>query len=309
MIGRVAVDLTVVVVAIGGLWLGARLLVEGASALAARVGLSRIVIGLTVVALGTSMPEFAVTTEAALAGQGDIAVGNVVGSNVFNLGFVLGATALVGGLDRTRRLVHRDGLALVVVSVALLAVLLDGTLSRVEGAVFLAGLGTYIGLLLTRQRIETVAEPTAPSTRGRDAGQLAVGLLIVVVSARLLVTSATELAVLAGVSEWAIGVTVVAAGTSTPELVTALVAARRGQSGLSIGSLLGSDLFNVLGVLGLAATIQPLTVGPGATRSLLWMVGTIVLVVALLWTDRRLTRLEGTVLVVLAGIRWAINLV
>lgn len=309
MLDRVGVDLGVILLSVGGLWLGARLLVDGASALAARLGVSRVVVGLTVVAFGTSMPEFAVTTEAALAGQGDIAVGNVVGSNVFNLGFVLGTTALLGGLDRTRRLVHRDGAALILASAALLVLLWDGGLGRIEGGLFMLGLVGYLLLLFRRRAVETVAEPTEPTTPLMDGLRTLAGLVLVVVSARLLVTSASAIASLAGISEWAIGVTVVAAGTSTPELVTALVAARRGQSGLSVGSLLGSDLFNILGVLGLAAVIQPLTVGPDATQSLVWLLGTVVLVVALLWTGRALTRKEGGVLVVLAAVRWAVNLV
>jgi len=304
-----AFDAAVVLATIGGLWLGARLLVDGASALAARLGVSSLVIGLTVVALGTSMPEFAVTTEAALVGRGDIAVGNVVGSNVFNLGFVLGTTALLGTLDRTRRLVHRDGFALILASVALLVVLRDGHLSRLEGGLFLAGLIIYLLVLIRSGSVATVAEPTAPTNPTVDAGRLLAGLLLVIVSARLLIDSASTIAAAAGVSEWAIGVTVVAAGTSTPELVTALVAARRGQSGLSVGSLLGSDLFNILGVLGLAGVLQPLAVSAEATQSVVWLLGTVVLVVALLWTGRQLTRLEGAVLLVLAGVRWIVNLV
>ncbi|QSG13302.1 Ca2+/Na+ antiporter [Halapricum desulfuricans] len=304
-----ALELVVILASIGGLWIGARLLVEGASALAARLGVSRLVVGLTVVAFGTSMPEFAVTAEAALAGQGDIAVGNVVGSNVFNLGFVLGTTALLGTLDRTRRLVHRDGAALVLASAVLLVLLRDGRLTRPEGGLFLLGLVVYLSILIRSGTIATVAETVAPTRPLADAGRLLAGLVLVVGSARLLVESASTLAAAAGVSEWAIGVTVVAAGTSTPELVTAVVAARRGHSGLSVGSLLGSDLFNVLGVLGVAGLLGPLSVSPEAPRSVVWLLGTVLLVVTLLWTGRQLTRLEGAVLVVLAGIRWAVNLV
>jgi cation:H+ antiporter len=304
-----ALDALVVLATISGLWLGARLLVDGASALATRLGVSQLVIGLTVVSFGTSMPEFVVTTEATLAGRGDIAVGNVVGSNVFNLGFVLGTTALLGTLDRTRRLVRRDGVALLLASVALLVVLRNGHLSRLEGGLFMAGLVAYLLVLLRSGVVETVAEPSAPTNPAVDAARLLGGLVLVVGSARLLIGSASAIAASAGLSEWEIGVTVVAAGTSTPELVTALVAARRGQSGLSVGSLLGSDLFNILGVLGLAGLLRPLAVSPEATWSVVWLLGTVVLVVSLLWTGRQLTRLEGAVLVVLAGIRWAINLV
>ncbi|MFW6018544.1 MAG: calcium/sodium antiporter [Halapricum sp.] len=308
MMVALSLDVLVIVATIGGLWMGARLLVGGASALAARLGVSRLVVGLTVVAFGTSMPEFAVTTEAALAGRGDIAVGNVVGSNVFNLGFILGATALLGTLDRTRRLVHRDGVALAVASFALLGLLWDGRFGRLEGGLFLLGLFVYLVVLARSGAVETVAEPAEPTRPSVDVARLLAGLVLVVVSARLLVASASTIAAAAGVSEWAIGVTVVAAGTSMPELVTAIVAAREGHSGLSVGGLLGSDLFNVLGVLGLAGLLRPLSVSPEAPRSVLWLFGTVLLVVGLLWTGRQLTRLEGAALLVLAGIRWAINL-
>lgn len=308
MVTDTASSLALAAASVLGLWLGARLLVAGASAVATRAGISRIVVGLTVVALGTSMPEIAVTVEAAVAGSGDIAVGNVVGSNVFNLGFILGLTALLGGLDRTRRLVHRDGTVLAIAAAALVVALLDGTLSRIESLLFLAGLVGYVGLLLRDRSGASVAEAADPTTPVRDVGKLLVGIVIVVGSARLLVTTASTVARAAGVSEWAIGVTVVAAGTSTPELVTALAAARKGYSGLSVGGLLGSDLFNVFGALGIAGVVRPLAVAPTATRSTLWLLGTVLLVVALLWTGRQLTRAEGGVLVVLAAIRWTVAL-
>ncbi|MFB6188940.1 MAG: calcium/sodium antiporter [Halapricum sp.] len=304
----VLLDAGLVVLTMGGLWLGARLLVGGASALAVRLGVSQVVIGLTVVALGTSMPEFAVTTEAALVGRGDIAVGNVVGSNVFNLGFVLGLTALFGTLDRTRRLVRRDGLMLVLAAIALLAALWDGRLTRMEGGLFVVGLVGYLLVLVARSPATTAAEPADPTSPVGEVVRLIGGLVLIVGSARLLITSASAIAAAAGISEWAIGVTVVAAGTSTPELVTAVVAARRGQSGLSIGSLIGSDLFNILGVLGLAALVEPVSVAPEAIVSLVWLLGTVLLVVTLLWTDRKLTRPEGALLLVIAGIRWLVNL-
>jgi cation:H+ antiporter len=268
-----------------------------------------VVIGLTIVALGTSTPEFAVTLDAALAGKGDIAVGNVVGSNIFNVGFILGGVALLGGLTATRRIAKRDGLMLLATAVVLLVFLWDGVLARVEGAVLLSSLIAYVAYLFRRGSVPTVGKPESGTSPVRDVVRFVGGLGLIIGSAHLLVIAATDLALVAGISEWVIGVTVVAIGTSTPELVTALVATRRGQSGLSAGSLIGSDLFNILGVLGLGALLRPLTVDPTATRSLLWLVGTVLLVVVFLWTGRRLGREEGGVLVGVSMVRWIVNLV
>jgi cation:H+ antiporter len=339
----VAVDVAVVAVCAVGLWFGARWLVEGATGVARRLGVAEATIGLTVVAVGTSAPEFAVTGGAALAGRGDVAVGNVVGSNLFNLGVVLGLVALFGRLEVRRELVHRDGAALAAAVVALGVFLLDLRLSRVEGVVLLAGLVAYLAVLVARRPrpphpapaprtadggaaagrdvdVDADADVDAgagsrgagesgPTSAGRSAArdvlELAGGLVTVLVAANLLVGSAVDLARLLGVSDWVVGVTVVAVGTSLPELATALVAAGRGRGDLSAASLVGSDLFNVLGVLGLAALLSPVTVAPDALPGLAWLGLAVAVALAVLWTGRALTRREGALLLSLALVRWA----
>lgn len=301
----VVVDLALVVVAVGGLWLGATWFVTGADRVARRVGLSGLVVGLTVVAFGTSAPEFAVTVDAAVTGRSDISVGNVVGSNVFNLGVVLGAVALVRALPVSSALLRRDGLVLVGTTVLLFVVLWDRLVSRPEGVVLVVLLGAYL-LLLVRTDDEQPGgdrEPRA-SFRPFDIGRVFGGLAVVVAGAHVLVVAASDLAGAAGVSEWVIGVTVVAAGTSTPEFVTSVTAARRGQAGISAGNLVGSCIFNALGVLGVAALIRPLPVAGAALRDAGWLLGIVIVVTALFWSGRLLSRLEGGLLVALNAANW-----
>ncbi len=302
----VVFDVLYVGVAVVALWFGADQFVTGASRVARRLGVPGLVVGLTVVAFGTSAPEFAVTIDAAVAGQSDISVANVVGSNVLNLGVILGGVALVRPLITSRTLVARDGALLVASTVVLLAVAADGRLSAVEGALLFGSLLAYL-LVLARAGSDdttTVAEPFHPP----DAGRLVVGLALVVGGGHLLVVSAVDIARAAGVSEWVIGLTVVAAGTSLPEFATSLAAARAGQTGISAGNLVGSCIFNVLGVLGLAALVQPLTVSLAGVEGTAWLLGTTVLVVVLFYTEETLSRVEGGLLVALNAANWFLNL-
>ena len=301
-------DVLFVGVAVVALWFGADQFVAGASRVARRLGVPGLVIGLTVVAFGTSAPEFAVTIDAALAGQSDISVANVVGSNVLNLGFILGSVALLGALSTSRTLVRRDSVLLVASTALLLWVVVDGRLGVVEGAVLFGSLAAYL-LLLARsggnQAVASVDEPF----HWPDAGRLVVGLSLVVGGGHLLVVSAVDLATAAGVSSWVIGLTVVAAGTSLPEFATSLAAARQGNAGISAGNLVGSCIFNTLGVLGLAALLNPLSVSTAGISGTAWLLGTTVLVLVLFATEATLSRLEGGLLVALNAANWVLNLV
>jgi len=299
-------DVLFVVVAVVALWFGADQFVTGASRLARRLGVPGLVVGLTVVAFGTSAPEFAVTIDAALAGQSDISVANVVGSNVLNLGFILGGVGVVRAVATSSTLVRRDGVLLVASTGLLLAVAIDGQLSTLDGAVLFGALVAYL-LVLARagnDRSTTVAASFHPP----DAGRLVVGLALVVGGGHLLVGSAVDIARVVGVSEWVIGLTVVAAGTSLPEFATSMAAARRGQTGISAGNLVGSCIFNVLGVLGVAALIQPLAVTAVGVGETTWLLGITVVVLAMFYTGTVLSRLEGWLLVALNAANWLLNL-
>ncbi|HSG43020.1 MAG TPA: calcium/sodium antiporter [Anaerolineales bacterium] len=300
------VDIAIIIASILALWWGAVWLVDSASRIAKRLGVSELIIGLTVVAMGTSAPEFAVTVGAALKGQADISVGNVVGSNIFNLGFILGGVALVRAITTSRSLVYRDGVFMIGITFLLLFFLRDLTMTRLEGAIFIALLIAYIALLIY-QREASGEELPEGEFQWLDIPRLLSGLALVVGGGHFLVESASNLARTMGVSEWVIGVTIVAAGTSAPELVTSLIAVLRGHYGISAGNLIGSDIFNLLGVLGLAAVLQPMTIDPSAYSSLYILSGMVILVIVLMRTGWKLSRWEGGLLVLINIIRWVMD--
>jgi cation:H+ antiporter len=298
-----AADLGAVLAGVVALWLGADRFVAGASDLAARAGVPPLVVGLTVVALGTSAPEFAVTVDAALAGRADISVANVVGSNVVNLGIVLGGTALLGALPTASALVRRDG------PVLLGATLLVAGLGRVEGVV-LAGLAVgylgwlgYQGLAGPDPEVEDPDDDAAPA---REALRIVLGVAAIVVGAELLVGGAVGLAGAAGLSEWLVGETVVALGTSAPEIVASAAAIRQGRVDVSAGNVFGSCVINLLGVLGVAAVLRPLPLAPVAVEATLWLSVVTVLAVVLAASSRQLSRPEGAVLVLVGVADWVV---
>jgi cation:H+ antiporter len=306
-------DVVLVVVGGGALWYGAERFVESAVGLARRFGLSDVVTGVLVVGIGTSAPEVAVSADAALTGAPDIAVGNVVGSNFFNLGLILGSVALLGRVRVRGQLLRRDGVVLLLSTLLVLGLLLDRRLGRPEAVLLLVLLGGYF-LVLLRQSGRTTPIPadeasgTAPGSPLLVALGLLGGLALVLLGADVLVRGASALARDAGVSEWAVGITVVAAGTSSPEFAAALAAARRGRAGLSAGNVVGSSTFNLLAVLGVAGVIEPLSVAPNAPGSLVWLSVLVGLVLVLFRSGHVLTRLEGAVLVLVALARWAVDL-
>lgn len=310
MSSEALISLGLMVVATALLWKGAGWTVFSACRVARRFNVSDVLIGATVVALGTSAPEIVVTLIAALNGQPDISVGNVVGSNIFNLGFILGGCALFTAIPTTRSLVQRDTSALLVAATLLVFLLRDRLLSRGEGAVMVLLLAAYLLYRTVRGDDVAVVEGELDTQEGttRDVFLLVLGLACVIGGAHLLVSSAAALAFRMGFSEWAIGVSIVAAGTSLPELATSIAAARRGRTGLIGGMLIGSDLFNVLGVLGLAAVLHPLGVDPAAIPGVVMMIAMVVLVLVFMRTGWRLTRLEGLALVAFAVVRWSHDL-
>ena len=294
-------DIVFIVLGVALLYFGGNLLVDNASLLARRWGVSSLVIGLTVVALGTSAPELAASVTAALRGVPELALGNVIGSNIANLALILGVTALIYPLQTQKGFLRRELLVMIGAAALLPLLLLDGTLSRVDGCLLLVGLGGYLWSLLSR-RDPVEAEAQVVGSRPSWVGTLGalLGLSLLVGGAQLLVSGATSLARSFGVPELVIGLTLVAVGTSLPELATAGVAAFRRESDIALGNVVGSNIFNVLFILGVTALVRPIHIPYRAVALNLWlMVGLSLLLLPLLLTGLRLGRREGGLLLVL----------
>ncbi|MBW3570106.1 MAG: calcium/sodium antiporter [Gemmatimonadetes bacterium] len=242
---------------------GAELLVRGAAGLAGAAGITPLVIGLTVVAAGTSAPELAVSLQGALSGRPDLAVGNVVGSNLANVLLILGASALIAPLTVSRQVVRVDVPLMIGASLLLVVLAEDGRVGRLDGLLLVAGIVSYVVLQIRLGRRGAAVGPAVdapPPVRGGWPAQVAlvvVGLGLLVLGARWLVNGAVAGAQAMGVSELVIGLTVVAVGTSMPEIATALLATFRGQRDLAIGNVVGSNIFNLLAILGLSAVVSP----------------------------------------------------
>jgi len=243
--------------------LGAELLIRGSSRLAAAAGMPSLVIGLTVVAFGTSAPELAVSLGSTLGGSPDIALGNVVGSNIFNVLLILGLSALIAPLTVSAQLVRFDVPVLIGVSLLVWLMALDHAIGRLEGAVLGLMLAIYLDVQIRMGRRSDGREvPVVPAARGRAAFAanvllIVAGLVLLVAGARWLLAGATGIARAAGVSELVIGLTIVAAGTSLPELATSVLAALRGERDIAVGNVVGSCICNLLAVLGLTAALSP----------------------------------------------------
>ena len=286
------------------LYFGGGYVVRGASSLALRLGLSPLVIGLTVVSMGTSMPELVVSLDAALGGANDIAVGNVVGSNIANLGLVLGLCALLNGAKIQATVVKFDGPVVLFASLIMLELLRDDGISRLEGLSFLIGLLAYVAVTFSMGPHESrqvqeefsaaIAQPG--SSLGKTLSLLAAGIAGLALGGHILVGAAVTMATAFGVSQAVIGITIVAVGTSLPEMATTLVAASRGQNDMAVGNLIGSNVFNILGILGLTAVIQPLNQGEIGWGSLWFMVAVTAMLIPMMYTGLRVSRFEGAAL-------------
>lgn len=302
---------------LGGLVLlvvGAELLVKGASRLALALGLSPLVIGLTVVAFGTSAPEIAVSVRATLGGQNDITIGNVVGSNIFNVLFILGASALVTPLVVNRQIIRQEVPIMIAVSALLLVMLRDRVVGMAEAALLLVLLVGYtVFLVIQSRRANRRAQAgDAPEGAAADASpgggsRLAQGAMIVgglaclVIGSRLLVAAAVSFAEALGVSDLIVGLTIVAAGTSLPEVATSIMAAIRGNRDIAVGNVMGSSIFNILGCLGLsglAAGTAGITVAPSILAFDAWvMLATAIACLPIFLTGCEIARWEGAVFV------------
>lgn len=286
----------------GGLLLlfaGAEMLIKGAVSLGTYFRLSPLVVGLTVVAFGTSAPELVVSVDAALAGYGGIAVGNVVGSNICNLALILGAVALVRPATVDAALIRSGGPVMIVASVGLVILLLNGRLSRLDGLLLVAGIVLYAVLLLrSRRSAEELAAdiPAAVGSMPVAVFLFAAGLGLLVAGGALFVQGGAALALALGVAPAVVGLTVMAAGTSMPELATSVVGAVRGHGAMATGNIIGSNVFNSLAIPGIAAMVTPMDSGGVALADLGIMLAISFLSLGLMYTGSRLTRLEGGVL-------------
>ena len=290
------IDSLVLVLSILMLWFGAKYLVDSASRIAGTLGVSELVIGLTVVAFGTSAPEFAVTIGAALKGKADISVSNIVGSNIFNVGFILGAVAIVKTIQTSRRLVYRDGLFMIGVTFLLLFFFHNLLLTKVEGIVLISLLLAYLLFLFFKKEALEEEDTILEKATWKDFLIFPLSIASIVGGGNFLVDSAVGIARVLGISEWVIGITIVAAGTSAPEMATSLAAVLKEKHGISAGNLIGSNLFNILGVLGLAGILNPLKIDSQGLGSIAMLSGMMILVIIFLRTGWRLSRTEGIIL-------------
>jgi cation:H+ antiporter len=305
------VDLAFIGLALLLLFAGAEGLVRGSASLAVRAGLSPLVVGLTIVAFGTSSPELVVSVQAGLSQQGDIAVGNVVGSNIFNIAVILGITALVCPIPVHRQILKVDAPIALGVALVMAVLVLDDALGRFEGGLLFVGIVAYTWMnvvLARRRRISVAADagdfsvPTPSRHWAADILFVLGGLAVLISGSRLLVEHSVSLAKDIGISEAVIGLTIVAAGTSMPELATSLVAALRKQPDIAIGNVVGSNVFNILGILGLTSFLSPLNAAGISIVDYAAMIVVTVLIIPLLYTGRLLHRLEGVALLSLYGL-------
>ena len=291
--------LTYILFCIGlvALFLGGEYLVRGASNIARHFNLSPMVIGLTIVGFGTSAPELLVSVQAALAGQPAIAIGNVLGSNVANILLILGTSAAIAALMIPLRKVWRDLGIMVVATVALWIMLLDGSISRIDGVFLLLGLAVFMTMAFVLGKQEPDLDAVPPAKMGVAVAQTVGGLIVLVIGARLLVDSATDIARTFGISEAVIGLTVVAVGTSLPELATSVIAAIRKQTEIAVGNVIGSNIFNILSILGITALITPIPADPRfASTDMPWVFGTAILLVLFAVLLKGIPRLAGVAL-------------
>lgn len=302
-------DFAIITCCIAGLYFGAKWIVASAAGLARKLGVSDLVIGLTIVAIGTSTPEFAVTISAAVRQEIDIAIGNVIGSNIINLGFVLGIVAIIASVPVTRRLAIRDGSMLIGTTLLLVVFFHDHAFSWWEGGIFLLVLIIYIASLIALQD-PTRSIPAVSEFNWQNVPWFLIGSALVVSCSNLFVGSALNIATYFGWTSWMIGVTLVALGTSLPEIITSGIAALDSRPEMSVGNLVGSNLFNLLGVMGLAGFLSntgSMPLGQFLVESSWMLLILILTVVWMMFTGWEVSKREGVALFLIATMCWAIN--
>ncbi len=284
------------------LFFGGEYLVRGASAVARHFNLSPMVIGLTIVGFGTSAPELLVSIQAAMAGQPAIAIGNVLGSNIANILLILGVSAAIAPLLIPVRQIWRDLGFMLAATAMLWWMLLDGSITRVEGAILVAGLVIFLTTAFLTGKVEEDEATLGDIPQWKAWAMTLGGLVVLVIGARLLVDSSTQIARAFGISEAVIGLTIVAIGTSLPELATSVIAAFRKQTEIAVGNVVGSNIFNIFSILGITALILPIPADPRfATNDMLWVSGTAIGLTVLAFVLGGLPRIAGLLLLAAYG--------
>lgn len=277
---------------------GADFFVEGSSSLARFLKIPSVIIGLTIVAMGTSAPEASVSINAALAGNNDIAVSNIIGSNIFNGLSVVGICAFMAGFKTNRDILKRDMPVNILITAILCVMIADGRLSRLEGILLLSGMIFYIvNMIFSALKTRSSCPDEKSMPLYKSLIFIAGGLVAVIFGGNLVVNNASQIAVSFGVSQNFIGLTIVAIGTSLPELVTSIVATRKGDSGLALGNAIGSNIFNILFILGMSATISPLHILSESVIDCAILLVSGILLFVFAYTRKSMNRTEGAICV------------
>lgn len=277
---------------------GADFFVEGSSSLARFLKIPSVIIGLTIVAMGTSAPEASVSINAALAGNNDIAVSNIIGSNIFNGLVVVGICAFISGFKTNKDILKRDMPVNILITAILCVMIADGRLSRLEGILLLSGMIFYIvNMIFSALKTRSSCPDEKSMPLYKSLIFIAGGLVAVIFGGNLVVNNASQIAVSFGVSQNFIGLTIVAIGTSLPELVTSIVATRKGDSGLALGNAIGSNIFNILFILGMSATISPLHILSESVIDCAILLVSGILLFVFAYTRKSMNRTEGTICV------------
>ncbi|MGJ8673771.1 calcium/sodium antiporter [Rubritalea sp.] len=304
--------LSLILIGLVALYFGAEWLVKGASEIAVRVGISPLVVGLTVVAFGTSAPELLVCLEANLGGRPDVALGNIIGSNICNIALILGVAAVMKPIVINRQIIRREMPILIIITLAFVAMLHSGDISRVEGGLLFAGVVIYVVASIVQSRKEhkpddygefspkEIEEVKKAGAKGivLDIALILFGLAVLKFGSEWLVTGGDYTARVIGVDDSIIALFLFAFGTSLPELATSIVAVKKGEGDIITGNAIGSCIFNILAVIGITALVKPIAEGDILMVDKMVMLGATVAIFLFMWSRMRLTRIEGICLLV-----------
>jgi cation:H+ antiporter len=310
------IQILILIASLVVLGFSANYLVNASIKISRRWNVSEMFIGLTLVSMGTSAPEIAVSVFAALKGEGDMSVGNVIGSNIFNLGFILGLVAIIAPQAIPKKMVYRDGLFLLMATIILLLFMSDLKIVFWEGLIMLAALISYISVLWIKKDLPAEDETGGAKAKRWDYLIFLISLIALIKSADFTVSAAVYIAEYFKISAWAIGATIVAAGTSLPEVATSVIATLKKKFGLSVGNVIGSDIFNTFGIIGISSVIAPITLRAqhqilgmaDSIFSVLILVSTIILILIFMRSGWKITRKEGLVLFIIAILRMAFEI-